>query len=329
MDELDETLILKYLQGECSEDELRQVNSWLQSSDENAKQLFLLEETFHSDKRRRYATDIFLNKAEQKLDAEIAAYEKIRKKSLIRREWLKYAAILLLCIGIGRAWLVSTSDKNEEITVSVAKSETVRIVTLPDGSKVWINQNSTLKYPRNFSKDQRHVSLSGEAYFEVSKDRKRPFYVNTEALTVRVLGTTFNLKCLPGSNTAETSLIEGEVEVKGKQDEGQIVLAAGQKAELNRTTKRLHVKQVDTRLDAVWHNDLIPFAKASIFEIAGALERFYNVKIILSPEIDTQKTYSGVIPRKESIESVLNALKNSIPIQYKISGNNIYIQQSR
>ena len=120
-------------------------------------------------------------------------------------------------------------------------------------------------------------------------------------------------------------MIEGEIEVRGNHDEGMIILSPGQKAELNKTTRRLVVKQVDAKLDAVWHNDLIPFEQADIFVITRTLERFYDVKIILSPDIKSDKTYSGVLKKKDNIESVLQSLDNSIPINYKIVGDNIFI----
>ena len=99
----------------------------------------------------------------------------------------------------------------------------------------------------------------------------------------------------------------------------------GQRAELNKSNGRLTVKQVDAKLDAVWHDNLIPFQKADIFTITRTLERFYDVKIILSPDMKPDKTYSGVLKRKSDIESVLKSLQNSIPIDYKIVGNNIFI----
>lgn len=144
-------------------------------------------------------------------------------------------------------------------------------------------------------------------------------------MRVKVLGTTFNFKCDKSHKLAEATLIEGEIEVKGNNEEGMIILSPGQKAELNKTTRRLVVKQVDAKLDAVWHNDLIPFEQADIFAITRTLERFYDVKIILSPDIKSDKTYSGVLKKKDNIESVLQSLDNSIPISYKIVGDNIFI----
>ena len=198
-------------------------------------------------------------------------------------------------------------------------------LSLADGSRVWLNSDSRLTYPVAFSKDSREVKLEGEAYFEVTKNRHKPFTVQSDAIRVRVLGTTFNLKSDKRCRIAEATLIEGEIEVKGNKEEGQIILTPGQRAELNKNNGRLTVKQVDAKLDAVWHDNLIPFQKADIFTITKALERFYDVKIILSPDIQTGKTYSGVLKRKSNIESVLKSLQNSIPIDYKIVGNNIFI----
>ena len=88
----------------------------------------------------------------------------------------------------------------------------------------------------------------------------------------------------------------------------------------------MQVKQVDPKMEIVWHNVLIPFEKSSIFQIAAALERFYGVKIILSPDVDSTNTYSGVLKKKDNIESVLNSLRNSIPFNYKkVDDNNIFI----
>lgn len=145
-------------------------------------------------------------------------------------------------------------------------------------------------------------------------------------MDVRVLGTSFNIKCRPDNSFAETTLVEGEVEVKDKSDKGRITLLPGQKAVLNRVTGRMQVKQVDPKMEIVWHNDLISFEKSSIFQIAAALERFYGVKIILSPDVDSTNTYSGVLKKKDNIESVLNSLRNSIPFNYKkVDDNNIFI----
>lgn len=328
MSNLNEEIINKYLTGQCSEEELIEVNAWTKESEENACQLFRMEEIYHLGKFDQYANEQRIHRAEKqlykKLDEEKS---KQRKATLNMQRWMKYAAMIavILVIGGGAGYWLYQNGNDQQMMVAVANEGIVKEVILPDGTKVWLNNSATLKYPREFSEKERNVYLDGEAYFEVTKNRHKPFTVQSDAMRVRVLGTTFNFKSDKNCRIAEATLIEGEIEVKGNKEEGQIILAPGQRAELNKNNRRLTVKQVNAKLDAVWHDNLIPFQQADIFTISKALERFYDVKIILSPDIQADKTYSGVLKRKSNIESVLKSLQNSIPIDYKIVGNNIFI----
>ena len=253
-----------------------------------------------------------------------------------KRRWqpiiYKVVATILLpvCLGLATYFGVEHMNKvsQDPFMVAVDYGQKANL-TLPDGTKVWLNSATHLSYDAEYNKSDRKIYLDGEAYFEVTKNRHKPFTVESDAMRVRVLGTTFNFKCDKRCRIAEATLIEGEIEVKGNKDEGQIVLAPGQRAELNRNSGRLTVKQVDAKLYAVWRDNLIPFNKANIFTITKALERFYDVKIILSPDIRSDKTYSGVLKKKSTIESVLKSLQNSIPIEYKIVGNNIFISSDK
>lgn len=325
MRNLSEDILKKYLMGECSEDELIEVNTWINESDEHARQLFRMEEVYQLGKMNAHASEQRMNLAEKRLYKRLDLEKKKQSKILRMHQWMKYAAIVAVTLLLGGGVGYWFYQKDTELLIAVANEGIVKEVTLPDGTKVWLNNSATLKYPREFSKTERSVHLEGEAYFEVTKNRQQPFIVESDAMRVRVLGTTFNFKCDKRCRVAEATLIEGEIEVKGNREEGQIILAPGQRAELNKHTGRLIVKQVEAKLDAVWHDDLIPFEKANIFTIAKSLERFYDVKIILSPDIRADKTYSGVLKKKSNIESVLKSLQNSIPMAYKIVGNNIFI----
>lgn len=328
MRNLREDILKKYLMGECSEDELIEVNAWIKESDENARQLFRMEEIYQLGKENPRVMEQQMLLAEKRLLKRIKKEESERTRTLRMYQWMKYAAIVavVLLLGGGAGYWFYQNDP--DILVAVANEGIVKEVSLPDGTRVWLNNSATLKYPREFSKDERSVYLEGEAYFKVTKNHQKPFIVESDAMRVKVLGTTFNFKSDPRCRVAEATLIEGEIEVKGQREEGQIILAPGQRAELNKSTGRLTVKQVDAKLDAVWHDDLIPFEKADIFTITKALERFYDVKIILSPDIRPDKTYSGVLKKKSNIESVLKSLQNSIPIDYKIVGSNIFISSA-
>lgn len=326
MSELNEDIIIRYLENRCSEEDFILINNWMKESDENAAKLFRMEEIYHLGKFPA-DTDELVAKAERRLGRRLEQDNQQKKRVFRLRNTLRYAAAIaaVLMMAAGFAYYLSQEEKEELVIASAAYGQ-VREMILPDGTKVWLNQSSQLKYPRTFEGRERHVYLEGEAYFEVARNHERPFTVNSSAMDVRVLGTSFNIKCRPGNSIAETTLVEGEVEVKEKLDKGKITLSPGQKAVLNRVTGRMQVKQVDAKMEIVWHNDLIPFDKSSIFQIAAVLERFYGVKIILSPDVDSTKTYSGVLKKKDSIESVLNSLRNSIPFNYKkVDDNNIFI----
>lgn len=327
MSNLSESIVNKFLTGQCSEEELIEVNAWMKESEDNARYLFRMEEIYHIGKFDQYTNEERMVRAEKRLHKKLDEEKGKQRKILRMHQWMKYAAVIavILVVGGGAGYWLYHNETAPQMVVAVANEGIVKEIILPDGTKVWLNNSATLKYPLEFSEKERNVHLDGEAYFEVTKNRHKPFTVQSDVMRVRVLGTTFNFKCDKNCRIAEATLIEGEIEVKGNKEEGQIILTPGQRAELNKNNGRLTVKQVDAKLDAVWHDNLIPFQKADIFTITKALERFYDVKIILSPDIQVGKTYSGVLKRKSTIESVLKSLQNSIPIDYKIVGSNIFI----
>ena len=312
MSKLNEDIIIRYLENRCSEEDFVLINEWMKESDENAGELFRMEEIYQLGKFP-FEEENLVVRAERRLGRRLKRENQKKQEVFKLRSVLRYAAAIVGVMVLAAGLAYWFRNKAEELVVASAAHGQVREMLLPDGTKVWLNQSSVLKYPRAFEGKERHVYLDGEAYFEVARNHEKPFMVKSPAMDVRVLGTSFNIKCRPDNSFAETTLIEGEVEVKDKSDKGRITLLPGQKAVLNRVTGRMQVKQVDPKMEIVWHNDLIPFEKSSIFQIAAALERFYGVKIILSPDVDSTNTYSGVLKKKDNIESVLNSLRNSIP----------------
>ena len=288
MSKLNEDIIIRYLENRCSEEDFVLINEWMKESDENAGELFRMEEIYQLGKFP-FEEENLVVRAERRLGRRLEQENQKKQEVFKLRSVLRYAAAIVGVMVLAAGLAYWFRNKAEELVVASAAHGQVREMLLPDGTKVWLNQSSVLKYPRAFEGKERHVYLDGEAYFEVARNHEKPFMVKSPAMDVRVLGTSFNIKCRPDNSFAETTLIEGEVEVKDKSDKGRITLLPGQKAVLNRVTGRMQVKQVDPKMEIVWHNDLIPFEKSSIFQIAAALERFYGVKIILSPDVDSTK----------------------------------------
>lgn len=329
MNKLNEEIIARFLMGGCTEDELREVNSWLGESRENARELFKLEEVYHLGKMGCASDEEKVEKAEKRLLKRLE--QEKTKQYKVRRMygWVRYAAMFIGIFILGGMGflLFQNYDQTEEL-LAVTTQDTVKELKLPDGTQVWLNKHTTLKYPREFSETGRKVCLEGEGYFEVKRNPEKPFIVQSEAMQVKVLGTVFNLKSDQIKMSAVATLLKGEIEVKGNHDEGMIVLSPGQKAELNGVTRRLVVKQVDTGFEN-WHDNQFIFDKADIYTIARTFENSFGVKIILAPDIDVKKTYSGTLKKKESVEAVLNQVKNAIPIEYKIVGNSVFLSSKK
>lgn len=263
MSKLNEDIIIRYLENRCSEEDFVLINEWMKESDENAGELFRMEEIYQLGKFP-FEEENLVARAERRLGRRLEQENQKKQEVFKLRSVLRYAAAIVGVMVLAAGLVYWFRNKAEELVVASAAHGQVREMLLPDGTKVWLNQSSVLKYPRAFEGKERHVYLDGEAYFEVARNHEKPFMVKSPAMDVRVLGTSFNIKCRPDNSFAETTLIEGEVEVKDKSDKGRITLLPGQKAVLNRVTGRMQVKQVDPKMEIVWHNDLIPFEKSSI-----------------------------------------------------------------
>lgn len=330
MNELNEIYLLKYLQKKCTDKEYAEINAWLEQDPKNQKILFELEMAFDFHKKENGSQPESIESALKKFTNRIEAAQKLnRRKMLLRRISRASVAAAVLIVAIN-VFTFRGIILDRDIVVTSLKGDSVCEITLPDGSKVWVNESTTLKYPKSFSATNRKVYLDGEAYFEVVRNPSSPFMVNSKLACVTVLGTTFNLISQADASFVEATLIEGEIKIRGNNDEGQIVLLPGQQAKIDVDSKRMTVTTMaNAKLNAVWHNNLIPFKEASIVDIMKTLEDFYNVDIILSSDMNNGSLYSGVISKKDSIDKVLNALSYSIPMKYTVIGNHIHIDQAK
>lgn len=192
-------------------------------------------------------------------------------------------------------------------------------LTLSDGTIVWVNSNSELKFPTQFNNTERRVFLSGEAYFEVAKDASKPFYVETEDLKVKVLGTHFNVSTYGAKS--KTSLKEGSVEVS--KDAQSVIISPGQSAEWS--TEGLKVRRADLQKDLAWKNNEFYFKGDNIINIANQLKRWYDLEVVFSKEVSLTDTYSGEIRRDVRLSEVLKMLEFVSELDFKLDKNKLLI----
>ena len=196
-------------------------------------------------------------------------------------------------------------------------------VNLPDGSKVWLNTSSSLKFPVQFSKNERRVVLSGEAYFEVAKNKLKPFVVKTAAQEVEVLGTHFNIHAYPDERNLKTTLMEGSVAISFTNPAiKEALLKPGQQAQLS-GSEQLKVLDVDIEQAIAWKNGLFMFDGQDLEGIMKQVSRWYDVDVVFENDEVKKKTFKGTISRFNHISQLLQVLESTGSVEFKMEGRRI------
>ena len=196
-------------------------------------------------------------------------------------------------------------------------------VTLADGTEVWMNADSRLEFPKQFTGSQRRVKLKGEAYFQVAKNASKPFIVETDFFNTTVLGTTFNLKAYSAKD-ANIVLVEGSVRVNAKGHE--ITLKPGQQAILNSQSSILHVKEVDTYPYTQWREGFFYFENQTLFEIMQELGRWYNVNIAFDDPQKMNLRLHFVCKRSQSLGEAIKNMNELGVVEIEYTGDAVIIK---
>lgn len=193
-------------------------------------------------------------------------------------------------------------------TMTTPKGRQFQLV-LPDGSKVWLNAASSIRYPTVFTGKERKVEITGEAYFEVAKNKTLPFRVQVnDGTEIEVLGTHFNINSYTNEETINTTLLEGSVQVRNK--EGKIILKPGQQAKVAGTEKIKILDEVDIEKVMAWKNGVFNFNDASLQEVMRQLERWYDIEVVYEKNIPKLEFF-GKMGKDLSLSAVLRGLEKS------------------
>jgi ferric-dicitrate binding protein FerR (iron transport regulator) len=264
-----------------------------------------------------------------------------RTFSLLNSIWFKIAAVGLLVIGLTSLWNMFRSHeiKVRELAyneIIVPLGEKAQII-LSDGSHVWINSASKLRYPVMFGETSRDVTLEGEAFFDVVKKHGKTFVVNTRDVKVNVLGTAFNVKCYPGDEKTQTIVVRGEVKVEDiNGDQKAVIIKPNEMATLqnkitpDQATSHLNpitVRKVDPESLVSWKDQLLVFNGESFEDLAIKMERWFNVRIKIDDMGLKTERYSGKFVHNETVYQVLEAIKVTTPIVYRIEKDTIIISK--
>lgn len=307
-----EDLLLRYLKCETSPEEELAILDWLDADPENIKMMDKLDFQFN-------LTVMHAHQPQQRPE----------KKSVLRRV-VQYvsiaAAIAVVAIGNGLYQSYKTRAEIENLTTTLEVPSGQRIsMTMQDGSRVWLNSGSSMEYPAVFGRNTRSIKLSGEAMFDVMKDQKRPFMIETFACDVKVLGTKFNVMADPSTGAFSTALLQGMVQLNAKDSDSEIILKPGEKAEL--INGKLRKSRIINPDEYLWTDGIISLQSNSFRELLDKLEKAYDVRFVVRREQMPVVHCKGKIRVSDGIEHAMEILKLGTEFDYEInhSSNEIYI----
>lgn len=301
MKQIDQHTLVRYFLKQASEEEKEAIRQWIESSEENRRR-FIRE-------RIRFDASVLVDET-----AVVASAKRYQLHPVL--SWsLKVAASVLILLGsfyLYDNYRIARLTQTFQCVYVPAGNRTN--IQLPDGTNVWLNANTSFRYPMTFADKKREIQLDGEAYFEVAKDKK-PFVVKTSKYDVEVLGTTFNVEAYKGKSNFRTMLYEGKVKLYNAKNPKVVYLSPGQTAELIEET--LQVVPTTDLNSYRWKDGLIYIEDKSFSAIMELFEKFYDVQIVVNNRSVKDLGYRGKLRISDGVDHALRVLQNDFPFKYK------------
>ncbi len=333
-------IITNELTEQASEGEKDILKDWLAESRGNSSLYHSYKEAFLNGKyelKAKNKNDVYTTLSGRLgfENANTKNNEKIIPSHQISRGWLKIAATILILITSSlviyqtRYYWIPTQKIIASNTMIVKSNPAgvKSLVTLPDGSHVKLNSESHLEYSANFEQD-RSVKLIGEAFFEVVKDTLRPFVVKAGDLSIRVMGTSFNVEAFPFEKNIKVALVTGSVLIEkeeGLERKPVEYLHPSEMLVYDHQSSGFNVTQFDYSEVLGWKDGELHFVETDFIEVVKKLERWYGVEILVSSKADMSGRFNGTY-NDESLEVVLEGMGFTSDFDFEIKGKNVYIK---
>ncbi|HRG13986.1 MAG: FecR domain-containing protein [Lachnospiraceae bacterium] len=324
--EIMQELAFAYFAGKISKADEKKLFEFIQKEEQNYQQFKDWERAWMLSEKEDLRTAREWESLQCRIRTHEAVNPMISKSGSDLWRWAVAIAAMFVLIA-GGTWVVLNTttfmNKAQYIVFEAPYGEKSKM-TFPDGTVVWLNAGSSLKYSNKYNTDDRVVELEGEGYFEVAKKKKIPFVVHTRGYDVVVKGTKFNVTAYPEDSNITTTLMEGAVELlKEKQ---HIAMKPGESVTLNVVSGKFTLTKVNPDVSKAWSENRIEYDNISLRELAAKLSRQYDVKIHLLTEEVGDKRFSISLRNQETIGEVMSALKEIIPIQVERKNMDIYIK---
>lgn len=314
----------RYIQHRANDEEVRRLSNWIKNNREISlwleQQIMSSSSTIDSDVQMRMLMNIT-----DEIKSTDRSYTTGKNIRGLFNKWMRVAAMFLLPL-LAAGGVYFYMSKNEASTspliVSVERGQKANI-TLPDGSKVWLNSQSKLSYSADFNVSQRELLLEGEAYFDVAHNPAKPFIVKTKDMSVEALGTAFSVKAYAEDNNVTSILMQGKVRVTTPV--GENILLPNERIQYDKLKQKvIKTKVVNATNFAGWMNDELRFEDESLLEIANSIQRMYNVNIVFANEKSKSYHFTGTVPN-DNLESVLKMITITTPVLFQMNKKQITI----
>lgn len=308
-------LISKLLSGNLSSSDKIKLDEWLNISSDNREYFNQMQNLWHLSHPAFSPNSIDVEKAAEKITLKINEQNRVKLPLLVW--WQRIAAILIIPLIAFTGYLMNreTEFAANDTYQEVFSPFGVRSkINLPDGSMVWLNSGSHLKYPVVFKKGSRNVVLTGEAYFEVQSDKKNPFIVDTKRMSVEATGTAFNVEAYATDTIVAVTLVHGKVDVNidGRKN---INLTPNQRISFNNQSSKYELMETDSYKWCAWKDGILAFRDDRLDYVFKKIGLMYNVDIAVTNKEIASQLYRATF-QGESLEEILRLLKLSAPIRY-------------
>lgn len=328
---MEDEILIRYIGKRCSEEEEKQVREWL-SDRENRQHLFELEQIWGLKTEMRFSEKKHLDQAYQRLGGQLG-FEKQETKQVMRslrltaRDWLKYAAILVVVtLFAANLFYITKEEPIAYNTIVVPKGQRVSL-SLSDGTTVWLNAESRFSYPAKFSEKFRTVKLEGEGYFEVAHNSESPFTVMLPMLNVRVLGTKFNAKAYLDEPSWIT-LKEGSVEVSTLDEKSKERMLPNDQVYFTVSDGLVLIRSAESAGVDSWTTGDLKFENKTLKEMAKVIERRYDVKIKIMDSSLVEEYFTCHFRNDLTIEQAMKLLKETKRVNYTIDKKTVYLYKN-
>lgn len=313
-----ENRLIRYYNNELSAEEIAEVESWMEASEENrelARQIYWL---CYAGDTLRTMRSVDTDKALSNVNRRIA---KVRRRNLAARI-NRIAALLLLPVTAIALWALCGNTPSKEPVQYVELRTTsgmVSTITLPDSSKVWLNSNSYLRYPVRFE-GERRVELIGEGYFKVSKDESKRFVVDTRTVDVEVMGTEFNIDAYDTEGRdVRTTLINGSINMTFVDNDNRhhlVKVYPGQRVTVDPQSKEWSIKRVNTSGAESWKEGRIVFDKTPLADALRMIENRFNIEFVVKNRKYYEHNFTGMFT-DQRLDIILEHFKRSSNMRFK------------